>query len=53
MTSPFVKVIAYSVLDGWRLVVAHGWRHVEQARRVTESPGFPGVPSASGPAAWV
>ena len=41
MTSPFVRVVTYSVLDGWRLVVAHDRRHVEQARRVTQSPGFP------------
>jgi hypothetical protein len=41
MTSPFVKVITYSVLDGWRLIVAHERRHVEQARRVTLSAGFP------------
>ena len=41
MTSPFIKVITYSVLDGWRLVFAHDRRHFEQARRVTQSPGFP------------
>jgi hypothetical protein len=41
MTSPFIKVITYSVLDGWRLVVAHDRRHFEQAGRVTSSPGFP------------
>jgi hypothetical protein len=41
MTSPFIRVVAYSVLDGWRLVVAHDQRHFEQARRVTLSPGFP------------
>ena len=41
MTSPFATFITYSVLDGWRLVVAHNWRHVEQARRVTAHPGFP------------
>jgi hypothetical protein len=41
MTSPFATFITYSVLDGFRLVVAHGHRHVEQARRVTQSPGFP------------
>ena len=41
MTSPFIKVITYSVLDGWRLVVAHDRRHVEQARRVTLWPEFP------------
>ena len=43
MISPFIKVITYSVLDGWRLVFAHDRRHIEQARRVTQSPGFPNV----------
>jgi hypothetical protein len=41
MVSPFIGVIAYSVLDGCRLIVAHDRRHVEQARRVALSPGFP------------
>jgi hypothetical protein len=40
MTSPFIRVVTYSVLDGWRLIVAHDRRHTEQARRVTLSPGF-------------
>ena len=34
MNSPFVKVVAYSVLDALRLLVAHDRRHFEQARRV-------------------
>ena len=41
MVSPFVRVITYSVLDGWRLIVAHDHRHIEQARRVMSAPGFP------------
>ena len=41
MTSPFIRFITYSVLDGWRIVVAHDRRHFEQARRVTQSAGFP------------
>jgi hypothetical protein len=41
MTSPFARVVTYSVLDAWRLVLAHGRRHFDQARRVTEAPGFP------------
>ena len=41
MVSPFASFIAYSLLDGWRLIAAHNWRHVEQARRVIPSPGFP------------
>lgn len=44
MTSPFMRVITYSVLDGCRLVLAHDRRHLEQARRVTSSPGFPSEP---------
>jgi hypothetical protein len=44
MTSPFVSAITYSVLDGWRLVVAHDRRHFAQARAVTQSPGFPKEP---------
>jgi DinB family protein len=46
LTSPFVHVITYSVLDGWRLVAAHDRRHFEQARRVLLSPGFPYTLSA-------
>jgi hypothetical protein len=41
MTSPFIRVVTYSVLDGWRLVFAHDRRHFEQARGVTLLPGFP------------
>jgi len=41
MVSPFVRVITYSVLDGVRLLFAHDRRHFEQARRVTQSAGFP------------
>jgi len=41
MTSPFVQVITYSVLDGWRLVIAHNHRHIQQARRLVQAQGFP------------
>jgi hypothetical protein len=41
MTSPFATFINYSVLDGWRLLFTHDRRHIEQARRVTQAPGFP------------
>lgn len=44
MTSPFVRVVTYSVLDSCRLIAAHDWRHVEQARRVAVSPQFPAAP---------
>lgn len=42
MVSPFASVVAYSVLDACRIIVAHERRHFEQARRVMESPGFTG-----------
>jgi hypothetical protein len=45
MVSPFVSQITYSVLDGYRLIAAHQRRHFEQAKRVTEHPGFPLSPS--------
>jgi hypothetical protein len=41
MTSPFIKVVAYSALDGCRLMLAHDHRHLEQARRVAQSTAFP------------
>ena len=40
MSSPYVRFITYSVLDGWRLMVAHDRRHFEQARRVTAGGGI-------------
>ncbi len=41
MASPLARVICYSVLDGLRLIVTHEHRHIQQARRVMTSPGFP------------
>lgn len=41
MVSPFLSHVTYSVLDGYRIIATHQRRHVEQARRVTETPGFP------------
>lgn len=43
MISPFIRFVAYSVLDGCRLLVAHDHRHFQQARRVMQAPGFPEV----------
>jgi hypothetical protein len=42
MVSPFASIVTYSVLDGWRLIVAHERRHVQQAKRVMAAAGFPG-----------
>ncbi len=41
MTSPFLAVVTYNMLDACRLIVAHERRHLQQAQRVTQTPGFP------------
>lgn len=41
VTSPISGFITYSLHDACRIVVAHERRHLRQARRVTETPGFP------------
>jgi hypothetical protein len=40
VTSPVAAVATYSLLDAYRIVVAHERKHFEQARRVAEEPGF-------------
>ena len=41
VTSPVSPVATYSLLDAYRIVVAHERKHFEQARRVTRTEGFP------------
>lgn len=41
VTSPFIGLITYSLLDAARIIVAHERRHFEQARRVMAAEGFP------------
>lgn len=41
ITSPVASVVAYSLLDAFRIIVVHEQRHIAQARRVTQSAGFP------------
>jgi hypothetical protein len=41
VTSPVSAVATYSLLDAYRIVVAHERKHFEQARRVTRAQGFP------------
>lgn len=41
VTSPVSAVATYSLLDAYRIVVAHECKHFAQARRVTEAEGFP------------
>ena len=41
ITSPVADVVIYSLMDAYRLIVVHEQRHFQQAKRVTEEPGFP------------
>jgi hypothetical protein len=44
MTSPFLGIITYSLLDACRMIVVHERRHFEQGRRVMAAEGFPNCP---------
>jgi hypothetical protein len=41
ITSPLLSVVVYSLLDAFRLIVAHERRHFAQAQRVMRSDRFP------------
>jgi hypothetical protein len=41
ITSPVLALITYSLMDTYRIIVAHEARHLQQARRVTEEAAFP------------
>ncbi|MDQ3713066.1 MAG: DinB family protein [Acidobacteriota bacterium] len=41
ITSPFMKLITYTLADGYRVVVEHERRHIRQAKRVMQTENFP------------
>ena len=41
MASPLLGFVTYSVADGLRIIALHEQRHLGQAQRVTQAPGFP------------
>lgn len=41
VASPATSLIVYSLMDAWRLIATHSLRHLDQARRVTETDEFP------------
>ncbi|MDT4966876.1 MAG: hypothetical protein QOJ64_1613 [Acidobacteriota bacterium] len=41
ISSPVTRVIAYSLMDAYRVIIAHEKRHLLQAMRVSEMDGFP------------
>lgn len=42
IASPFTKLIRYNIGDAFMIVMLHNQRHILQAKRVMENPGFPG-----------
>jgi DinB family protein len=48
ITSPVVRLITYSLMDAYRIIVVHEQNHFVQARRLMELPGFPGYASFEG-----
>lgn len=49
VSSPFLKVMTYTVRDGLAALVEHERRHLRQAERVTAAPGFPGLTERADP----
>jgi hypothetical protein len=41
LRSPVTPLMRYSMADAFVVTVVHGWRHLAQARRMRETPGFP------------
>ena len=42
ITSPTVRFITYSMIDGYEIIAVHEKRHFQQAERVLGAKGFPG-----------
>ena len=41
LTSPFFRLITFTLDDAYTIFVEHARRHIRQARRVMENEGFP------------
>jgi hypothetical protein len=41
ITSPVASFVTYSLLDGYKIIVAHEQRHFAQAKRVMQLSEFP------------
>ena len=42
LRSPVTPLVRYSLADAYVITVSHEQRHLQQARRVRDTPGFPG-----------
>ena len=49
ITSPVSRLVTYSLMDAYRIIVVHEQNHVVQARRVMGWPGLPGHEPPSAP----
>jgi hypothetical protein len=49
ITSPALSFVAYSLMDGYRVIVTHEKRHFQQAQRVAEETNFPNSPDFQHP----
>ena len=47
VTSPFLAVFTYTLDDAYTVLVEHTRRHLRQAKRVTQSDGFPQMSAAA------
>jgi hypothetical protein len=41
--NPFIPLVRFTVASAFLIMAAHGRRHLAQAERVREAPGFPGI----------
>jgi hypothetical protein len=41
ISSPVTKLVTYSLMDAYRIIITHEKRHLLQAKRVSETEGFP------------
>ena len=41
LRSPVTALMRYSLADAFVVTVVHGWRHLAQAQRMRDTPGFP------------
>jgi hypothetical protein len=47
VTSPFLAIFTYTLDDAYTVLVEHTKRHFRQAKRVTESAGYPASADAA------
>jgi len=41
ISSPVTNLVTYSLMDAYRIIITHEKRHLLQAKRVSETDGFP------------